>query len=128
MAHSLLATEAELAEAQRAGEGYFTLDGVELSQAECVALDCIGFHIFVAAHRLHNSGELPRTVHGLVPEQLEILRAEAVALAGNVLTAAARDTLPIEVVAAGSSVVFMLRSHRKAPGPEVLDPDDAPGR
>ena len=128
MAHSPLVTEAELEKAHRSGEGYFNLDGVELSQAECVALDVIGFHLFVAAHRLQNSGELPRTVHGLLPEQLEILRAEAVCIAGNVLTAAARDTLPIEVVSTGSSVVFMLRSHRKAPGPEVVDPDDAPGR
>ena len=101
---------------RRGGCGYFTLDGLELSQAECVALDLLGFSIFVAAHRLANSGEMPQTIHGLLPEQLEILRAEAVNIGANALMAAARDTLPIEICETGGAMIFRLRSHLRPPG------------
>ena len=99
-------------------EGYFSLDGLELSADECFALDSLGFLIFVAAHRLGNAGEIPKTIQGVTPDQLEILRAEAVNLGAQVLVAAAQNKLPIEVSTADGSVFFTVRSHRRPTPPD----------
>lgn len=105
----------QAAPAVHAKAGYFRLDDLELSQAECFAIDQLGFLIFCAAHRLANSGQLPKTIHGLEGEQLEIIRAEAVNLSANALMSAARELLPIDVFVLGGTSTFRLCSHRRPP-------------
>jgi hypothetical protein len=94
-------------------EGYFDLGGVELSKAECFALDSLGLLIFQAAHRLADTGELAKTVHGLNHEQVEILRLEAVQIAAQVVMADARDLLPIHLEDSNVVLTWELKSHLK---------------
>ena len=110
-------SELELLADEHREPGYFNLDGVELSKAECLTLDTLAFHVFTAAHKLLPHGRLPQTINGLSAEQLATLRASTVAISASVLVAEANGRLPLSVSVSPGASTFALRSrHGQGPG------------
>jgi hypothetical protein len=92
--------------------GYFSIEGLELSKAECLTLDALVFLIFTAAHGLVPHGRLPKTIQGLTAEQVGVLRQSAVSMAASVLVAEANGRLPLSVSVSPGASTFAVRSHR----------------
>lgn len=95
--------------------GYFRLEGIELSRAECYAVDAIAQGMFLAFHELMAGGRLPMTINELTPPQLTKLRERAVAIGANSMVDGAEGRMPVEIDGDDLEGTYQIRSHRKKP-------------
>lgn len=95
--------------------GYFRLDGVELSRAECYAIDAVAQAVFLASHELLKGGGLTETINELTPPQLTKLRGRALAIAAGSLVDGHQGKVPVELDGDGPATTYAVRSHRRKP-------------
>jgi len=92
--------------------GYFVLEGVELSRAECYAIDNLAQGMFLAFRELIEGGRLPPTISELTPQQLTKLRVRALGIAASSMIDGAQGKMPLEIDGDDPGKTYSVKSHR----------------